>query len=136
MILYKCYFLLHGVMWSVWLVYILCMFEINDSHYVGAVIVILVSTGRDGREKEPTRTLGCSYRSNVIERFDHHCPWIGNCVGQRNYRYFILFIYSLSIYSVRFFLVFNSCIININSCCKLKFNDILKPFVLIIISRL
>ena len=42
--------------------------------------------------KRSSKTRHCQYCERCVLDYDHHCPWIRNCVGAGNFKIFIVFL--------------------------------------------
>ena len=69
---------------------------------------------------KPARAHHCSICMRCIVKMDHHCPWVNNCVGIGNHKFFILFIFWTNVvcsYSLVMVLsMYSACIFRYGKC--------------------
>ncbi|KAG6404618.1 hypothetical protein SASPL_136869 [Salvia splendens] len=60
---------------------------------------------------KPPRAHHCRVCRRCVLRMDHHCTWISNCVGQRNYKPFLLLVFYATAATTYSAAIIISCII-------------------------
>lgn len=69
---------------------------------------------------KPERAHHCSICKRCIRKMDHHCPWVNNCVGERNQRFFVLFTMYVALISA-----YALCLsaVHFLTCVKAQWNE-------------
>ncbi|BES99368.1 DHHC palmitoyltransferase [Nesidiocoris tenuis] len=73
----------------------------------GVIIEEAVSICRKCIVPKPPRTHHCSVCGTCILKMDHHCPWLNNCVGHYNHRYFFMYMVFIAL-STLFIMIFGA----------------------------
>ncbi|KAK8815904.1 hypothetical protein WA538_005025, partial [Blastocystis sp. DL] len=61
---------------------------------IDANVIVTVRRCRICHIFMPPRSFHCRMCDCCVRGFDHHCPWVGNCIGIRNHFYFVGFMFS------------------------------------------
>ncbi|XP_027158758.1 probable protein S-acyltransferase 15 [Coffea eugenioides] len=60
---------------------------------------------------KPPRAHHCRVCRRCVLRMDHHCVWINNCVGHRNYKAFVVSVFYATIATTYSWILFLNCVL-------------------------
>jgi len=65
---------------------------------------------------KPKKTVHCNYCGNCVEIFHRHCHFLRNCIGKRNYKYFVGFLVSSTLLGICYLGDFLMMVIILTGC--------------------
>ncbi|XP_045144492.1 palmitoyltransferase ZDHHC12 isoform X3 [Echinops telfairi] len=66
--------------------------ELKEEHMAMVPQVAVLRRCRYCLVLQPLRTRHCQECRRCVRRYDHHCPWMENCVGERNHPLFVAYL--------------------------------------------